>query len=416
MKAIIMAGGKGTRISALRPDIPKPMIEIFQKPILEYQIDCLKRQGYTDIVLIIGHLGHVIKDYFKDGADFGVHISYINETQPLGTAGALYYFKDVLTEPFLLINGDIIFDVDLKRFERFHRKKGGVASILTHPNDHPYDSGIILADENNCVTGWLHKEDPREWYKNRVNAGIHILSPEILEAFHEPVKTDLDRDILKPLISRNAMFCYDSPEYIKDIGTPERYHEVTEDIRSGKIFAKNLSKRQKAVFLDRDGTINKYVGFLTNIDDFVLNDYIVDVIRMANDGGYLVIVVSNQPVIARGDVTWDELRRINNKMETLLGKEGVYIDDIFICPHHPDKGFAGEIPEYKIDCECRKPKPGLLLEAAKKFNIDLSRSFMLGDDERDMEAGKAAGCTTIKVNANGEGFKEILSSKLFLNP
>ena len=154
---------------------------------------------------------------------------------------------------------------------------------------------------------------------------------------------------------------------------------------------------KKAIFLDRDGTINKYVGFLTDINEFELLDGVTEAIKMINESGYLAIVVTNQPVIARGEVSVEELQEIHNKMETLLGQAGAYIDDIFYCPHHPHKGYEGERPEYKIECECRKPKPGMLLAAAEKYNIDLRESWMIGDGENDIEAGKNAGCNVCVV-------------------
>ena len=196
------------------------------------------------------------------------------------------------------------------------------------------------------------------------------------------------------MIPEHSLFTYDSPEYVKDMGTPERIIETEQDIQSGKVSRKNLSRKQQALFIDRDGTINKYVGFLRNIDDFELIPSTVDIIKKANSDGELVIVITNQPVIARGEVTWEQLEEIHNKMETLLGEQGAYVDDIFICPHHPDKGFEGERPEYKFECDCRKPKPGLILQAAEKYNIDLSQSTMIGDSENDILAGKAAGCGT----------------------
>ncbi|HEX2938869.1 MAG TPA: nucleotidyltransferase family protein, partial [Ruminiclostridium sp.] len=160
MKTIIMAGGKGTRIASVNSEVPKPMIPILGKPILEYEIETLKRQGYTDIIIVVGHLGNVIKDYFGDGSGispatlkpFGVSISYITEEQPLGTAGSLYVLKDQLLadgcdNDFLLLNGDIIFDVDMNRFYQAHKHNGGLATLLSHPNSHPYDSGVIMADE-----------------------------------------------------------------------------------------------------------------------------------------------------------------------------------------------------------------------------------------------------------------------------
>lgn len=397
MKIVIMAGGKGTRIAQVNATVPKPMIPIEGKPILEYQIETLKNQGYTDIILIVGHMGNVIQEYFGDGAEFGVQISYIIEEQPLGTAGALYFLKDEIKDDFLLLNGDIIFDVNIQKFLEYHCKQGTVATILTHPNSHPYDSGIIIADEKKRVINWLHKEDERLWYKNRVNAGLHMLSPRIFDLFTEVKKCDLDRDILKPLIKDRELSVYDSPEYIKDMGTPDRYYAVIEDIKSGKVSAKNLKNKQKAIFLDRDGTINKYVGFLTDINEFELLDGVADAIQMINESGYLAIVVTNQPVIARGEVSVGELQEIHNKMETLLGQFGAYIDDIFYCPHHPHKGYEGERPEYKIECECRKPKPGMLFAAAEKYNIDLRESWMIGDGENDIEAGRNAGCKVCSV-------------------
>ena len=397
MKVVIMAGGKGTRIAQVNATVPKPMIPIEGKPILEYQIETLKKQGYTDIILIVGHMGNVIQKYFGDGSAFGVQISYIVEEQPLGTAGALYFLKDEIQNDFLLLNGDIIFDVDIQKFLEYHCNQRTAATILTHPNSHPYDSGIIIADDKNRVTNWLHKEDERLWYKNRVNAGLHMFSPRIFESFHEAKKCDLDRDVLKPLIKEGELSVYDSPEYIKDMGTPDRYYAVIEDIKSGKVSAKNLKNKQKAIFLDRDGTINKYVGFLTDINEFELLDGVTEAIKMINESGYLAIVVTNQPVIARGEVSVEELQDIHNKMETLLGQAGAYIDDIFYCPHHPHKGYEGERPEYKIECECRKPKPGMLFAAAEKYNIDLSESWMIGDGENDIEAGKNAGCKVCAV-------------------
>ena len=403
MIAVIMAGGKGTRIASVARDIPKPMLPIEGVPVLERELECLCSQGFTEVILTVGHLKDAIINYFGDGSGlspatgkpFGVKIDYFEETEPLGNAGALYELRDRLTEDFLLLNGDAIFDVDFNRFVDAHRRMGGLATLFTHPNSHPYDSGLIIADKDGTVLEWLTKEDERpKWYKNRVNAGLHVLSPKLFEERPDTPKADLDRQILKPLAGTGKLFCYDSPEYVKDMGTPERYAAVCEDFCRGVVTAKNLRNKQRAVFLDRDGTINKYVGFLRSPEKLELLPGAAEAIRRINDSGYLAIVVTNQPVIARGEVTVEQLDEIHNKLETLLGQKGAYVDAIYYCPHHPDKGFPGEIPELKIDCDCRKPKPGMLLKAAEDFNIDLSQSWMIGDDERDMEAGKAAGCQT----------------------
>lgn len=404
MKVVIMAGGRGTRISSIASDIPKPMIRIEDKPVLEREIECLRNQGFTDIVITVSHLGQIIIDYFGNGEKFGVNIEYFVEKEPLGNAGALFKIKDKLTDDFLLLNADAIFDIDFNRLVEFHYKKGGLVTLFTHPNSHPYDSGLLITNKEGAVLEWLTKEDARpEWYKNRVNAGLHVINKKILDVEINTPKVDLDRQLLKPLQGTGKMFVYDSPEYVKDMGTPDRYYAVCDDFKKGIVQNRNLKNKQKAIFLDRDGTINKYVGFLTNIDSFELLDGVSEAIKKINHSEYLCIVVTNQPVVARGEVTFEELDNIHNKMETLLGKDGAYIDGLYYCPHHPHKGFEGEIPELKFECECRKPKPGMLLAAAKDFNIDLSKSYMIGDGDNDMLAGKNAGCMTIKV---GEKAKE----------
>ena len=395
MKVVIMAGGKGTRISSVANDIPKPMIKIKGKPVLEREIECLREQGFTDIIITISHLGSVIMDYFGNGRKFGVNIEYFNETVPLGNAGALFQLKNKLTEDFLLLNADAIFDIDFRRFVAYHREKNAVVTLFTHPNSHPYDSGLIVADEKGCVEKWISKEDERNgWYKNRVNAGLHVISPEILNQVIMTPKIDLDRQLLKPLAGTGVMFAYDSPEYVKDMGTPERYDAGCRGYAAGHVKEKNLRNKQKAIFLDRDGTLNEYVGFLRKEEEFILLTGVTEAIRKINDSGYLAILVTNQPVIARGELTSVELNNIHNKMETLLGLDGAYLDAIYCCPHHPHKGYEGEVAELKIDCDCRKPKPGMLLKAADDFNIDLSSSWMIGDSESDIQAGISAGCKT----------------------
>lgn len=413
--AVIMAGGKGTRIREINSEVPKPMIPVLGKPILQYEIETLKSQDITDIVLVTGYLGEQIVSYFGDGSRFGVHIRYIEEKEPLGTAGSMFYLKGNVSDDFLLLNGDNLFSVDIQRFYDAHVKNHCLATILTHPNNHPYDSGVIVANKEGLVKKWMTKEEERLWYRNRVNAGLHFFNKKILDRFTKVKKTDLDREVLKPLILEKQLYVYDSPEYIKDMGTPDRYYQVIDDIRNNKPEIRNLSHRQKAIFLDRDGTINKYVGFLRNIDDFELLPGVAQAIRFINQSEYLAIVITNQPVIARGEVTFSQLDEIHNKMETLLGREGAYIDGLYYCPHHPDKGFEGEVPELKIDCDCRKPKPGMLLKAAKDFNIDLSQSWMIGDGKNDILCGIHGGCKTAYIGSEKIDMKPDVVADNLLN-
>lgn len=412
-----MAGGKGTRISSVARDIPKPMIPVEGIPILEREIECLRNQGFNDIIITVSHLGEMIIDYFGDGSGvspatgkpYNVHIEYFFEEKPLGNAGALFHLKEKLTEDFLLLNADAIFDVDFNRFVQFHKKCAGLATLFVHPNSHPYDSGLLIVDKEGSVEKWLTKEEQRPtYYRNLVNAGLHVLSPEILDKKIDTEKIDLDRQLLKPLAGQGKLFTYESPEYVKDMGTPERYERVCEDFRKGIVREKNLQNKQKAIFLDRDGTINKYVGFLRKPEDFELLSGVEEAIKKINDSGYLVIVITNQPVVARGEVTIEQLTEIHNKMETLLGYKGAYVDGILYCPHHPHKGFKGEVEALKIACDCRKPKPGMLFRAAEKFNIDLTESWMIGDSKIDIEAGIFSGCRTALISENEKNFGQII--------
>lgn len=422
MKVVLMAGGKGTRISELFPDIPKPLIPIQNIPVLEHEIISLREQGFDDLILTVGYMAEKIQKYFGDGSKWNVKIEYFVEDKPLGNAGALFFLD--LKEDFLLLNADAVFDVDYKRMVKYHKEHNALATIFTHPNSHPYDSGLIIASEDGEVKKWLAKEDARpEYYKNRVNAGLHILSPKVLEMSGiikdnigkmdcdgKVYKVDLDRQILKPLCGSGKMYCYDSPEYVKDMGTPDRFYCVARDYEKGVVSSKNLKNKQKAIFLDRDGTINKYVGFLKSAKAFTLLQGVAEAIKRINQSEYLAIVVTNQPVIARGEVTYSELEQIHNKMETLLGNEGAYLDAVYYCPHHPDKGYEGEVKELKIECNCRKPHPGMLIKAAEQFNIDLRQSYMIGDSDNDVMAGENAGCKSIRIIEGGllEAINEIL--------
>ena len=418
MKAVIQAGGKGTRISEITGDvIPKPMLEISGYPILYHQMMNLKKNGITDITVIIGHLGNVIKDYFGDGKQFGLNISYVEEDpqKPLGTAGSLYFLKDKLKENFVFLLADVFIDIDFEKMEQYHIANNADVTLLTHPNGHPFDSDLVV-EEGGVVKAFDYKSNDRTTYnyKNLVNAGVMIFSPSVFKYLTELRKYNYEKDIIVPLINDGKVVSYKSSEYAKDMGTPERYRRVQEDYNSGICDAKNLANKQKAIFLDRDGTINEYVGFLRKEEDFRLIPGVSEAIKKINNSGYLAIVVTNQPVIARGEVTEEELEEIHKKMETLLGLDGAYIDDIYYCPHHPDKGFEGEIPELKIECDCRKPKTGMLEKAAREHNIDLSSSIMIGDSTLDIKMAENAGMQSVllKTGQKGEDGKYEVSPTL----
>ena len=403
MKVVIIAGGKGTRIASVNSEIPKAMIPVCGKPIIEHEIELCKRYGYTDFLFIIGHMGDQISIYFGDGSKWGVQIEYYQETQPLGTAGALGYLKDKLTEDFFVMYGDTIVDFDMETMLKYHQEKEAKATLFLHPNDHPYDSDIVELDSEGRVVKLDNKPHPDGFVsKNIVNAALFIFSPEILEQIEVGVKSHIEKNVLPRCLEVGMkLYGYVSPEYIKDMGTPDRYEAVCKDVENGKVARLNKKNPRPAIFLDRDGTINEEVNLLNKPEQLKLIEGAAEAIRLINQSDYLAIIVTNQPVIARNLCSIEELEYIHASLETLLGKERAYVNAIYYCPHHPDKGYPEERPEYKIDCECRKPKTGMFLQAAKDWNIDLSNSYMIGDSDRDLQAGLNAKLKdSIKIETN----------------
>lgn len=406
MKAVILAGGKGTRLGVLTQAIPKPMVELAGKPIVQYQVELCARSGLEEIIFIVNHLGEVIEDHFGDGKAFGIPIRYFYEEQPLGTVGGLVEIKEWLTEDFLVLYGDVMMDMNLARLIRFHQSKQSEATLVVHPNDHPFDSDLIELDEDQKVAKVLPKPHPLGMrYHNMVNAAVYLFSPRIFDFLKPGIKADFGKDIFPEVYQELKMYGYNTPEYLKDMGTPDRLEQVEQDVLSGKVSRRNLEHKQKAIFLDRDGVINIDTDLIHRPEDMELYPYTAGSIRKINASDYVAVVTTNQSVIARNLTDIQGLGEIHKVMETELGEQGAKLDDIRYCPHHPDKGYPGENPLYKIDCHCRKPKPGMLTDAAQKFNIDLNESWMIGDSERDTLAGRAAGCTTVGV-MTGHGHKK----------
>lgn len=399
MIALIQAGGAGTRLKEITGDLPKPMVKIAGKPILQWQLESMVRSGVTKAYLVVSASSNAVQDYFGDGHEFGLEIEYIIESSPLGTGGALFYLQGLVKEDFIVCFGDLMLDVDWARFAEFHKERGGVITTFAHPNSHPQDSDILVADRKGKLLNLLPKKEPRNfYYHNLTNAGLYIVSAEFLDTFEgleAPEKMDFEKDILLPTIQSGCAYAYRSSEYVKDCGTPDRYYAVERDCVNGVVAQRNLKTPQKCIFLDRDGTINVFGDFVTKADMLHLIPAAARAIKRINESPYLAICVTNQPVIARGETTLAELDAIHSKLEDLLGEEGAYLNDLFYCPHHPDKGFPGERAEYKIRCDCRKPKIGMLKQAKARYNIDFASSWMIGDTCQDVQTGINAGCKTI---------------------
>ncbi len=404
--AVIQAGGKGTRLKSLTGDkIPKPLLMLNGKPMIQWQIENLKAYGVFRIIIIIGHLGEKIREYFGDGAEWGVELSYVEETVPLGSAGSLYDLKDRLGEgEFLFIFGDVMFDVDLESMVRFHQAREGTATLLVHPNSHPYDSDLIVMDEECRIVRFDSKENIRNyWYDNCVNAGIYVLSGNIFRHMPERKRCDLEKDLLVPLAKHGQVYGYRTAEYVKDAGTVERFWSVSEAQTRGLWSMKNRNHPQKCIFLDRDGTVNRYAGLISREEQLELEDHAAEAIKLINESGYLAIVVTNQPVVARGMCSMEQVNMIHRKLQVLLGEKGAYLDDIIFCPHHPDKGYPEENPEYKIPCDCRKPSAGMIDQMVERYHIDRSASYMVGDTTIDIQTGINGGLRTVLVHTGMAG-------------
>jgi|LWDU01.1.fsa_nt_gi D,D-heptose 1,7-bisphosphate phosphatase len=390
-QAIILAGGKGTRLLEFSKDKPKPMVEIHRKPLIEYQIELCKKYGFEDIHILIHHKGEIIREFLKDGLAYGTNITYHEEEKQRGTAGAVLDIIDHLKEDFLVIYGDTFMDIDLGKFYQCHQDKNNDSTLFLHPNNHPYDSDLVEIDEYSYIKKINKYPHPDNiWYQNLVNAALYVVKKDILlDNFLSSDVIDFAKDLFPQLLQKNKkLYGYISTEYIKDVGTPDRLASVLNDIKSKKTTRLLSAEKKHAIFLDRDGVINKEKGHIKDPNELELIPGVPESIKKINDMGYLSVVITNQAVIARGDCDRDILKNIHNKLETNLGLESAYLDGIFYCPHHPHSGYEGEISELKINCSCRKPKTGLIKNAVSKMNISLKDSWFIGDTTTDILTAK----------------------------
>ena len=401
-EVVILAGGFGSRLkSVLGESVPKPMAPINNIPLIEHQLLECKKYGFTKILILLHHLPDLIIEHIGNGDKFNLEIKYAIEDSPRGTAGAIFDSLDSLASFFLVIYGDTYLDANLRNF---FDSKSSTDSVLTfcHPNSHPFDSDLLVLDSNDKVKKVFRPSiSGEQYYKNVVNAALYVMDKQAISKY-VPVlgQMDISSELFPLLISSGeSIQAYISSEYIKDMGTPDRYKKVNMEVQNGIPSLLSDKAKRRCVFLDRDGVINEEVGHLSNINDFKLLENVSKAIRSLNSAGFLVICITNQPVVARGELTEDGLSLIHMKMEAELGKEGAYLDHIYHCPHHPDGGFSGEITSLKIECECRKPNSGMLVQAIQEFRIDPLKSWMIGDHIRDILAGKAVGARTILVGS-----------------
>ena len=401
----IIAGGKGTRLGGLAGDVPKVLVPVGGKPVLQHQLELAAAAGIGSVSIFAGHLAGAIKDFVGDGARFGLSVRVHVEAEPLGNAGALIGALDALPEQFFVVYGDVMLAVDLAAMARSHVEREADFTAFVHPNDHPYDSDIVEADGDGWITAIHAYPHPQEaFFANRVNAALYAVRREALRGF-APGPRDFTWHIMPGLIAGGArVMSYESSEYIKDMGTPDRLGRVEQDLAAGRLAGGNASGFP-AVFLDRDGTLNEEVGFLARHEQLALLPGAGDALRRLRQAGYRLVVITNQPVIARGEASEDDVAAIHRKLEWELGKARAFVDGIYLCPHHPDAGFPGERGELKGPCDCRKPGGALVDRACRDHGIDLARSWMIGDRTADIEMARRKGLRSVLVRT-GEGGRD----------
>lgn len=404
----ILAGGAGTRLRSRSGMLPKPMVPVAGRPVLEHQIAACAAAGLVDIVLLVHHAHEAIATHFGDGSRFGVRLRYQREDTPRGTAGALRDALPLLAPTFVVLYGDTFFDVDLAALRRAHDASGADATLLLHPNDHPHDSDLVALGAGARVVALLAPPHPQDTPRaNLVNAALYVMQGQALRR-HVPAdgKADLARDTFPAMLAAGAhLHGHASVEYIKDMGTPERLDKLEADIATGLPARMAAGARRATVFLDRDGTLNKDIGHLADWRQLTLLPGVAAAVRRLNRSGRLAVVVTNQPVLARGDLDAPGLARIHARMDQLLGLEGAFVDRVYWCPHHPDSGYAGEVAALKRLCDCRKPATGMLDAACRDLLVDRRHSWMVGDATVDIAAGQAAGLRTVLLET-GQGGRD----------
>ena len=388
MKALILCAGEGTRLMPLTKDCPKPMVRINNKPILEYNIKLCKKYGIKDIAINTFYLPKKIKEYFGDGLKFGVRLKYSHESELLGTSGALNNFIDFFDESFVVICGDNITDINLKKMIDYHKSKKGIATLaLRRKTTDLTSGGFVLTNKASQIKEFYEKSimeeekelDLKSFWKN---SGIYVLEPSIMK-YIPTGYSDFGKDIFPKLIKKGKkLFNYDiSASYFCDVGKIEKYEKAKKDIESGLV--KLNFDKNKAIFLDRDGVVNEIIYEIdgrimspATIEQLKIIKGVKESIHKLKEIGFKIIVITNQPGIALGYLSKEKLEQINGFLKRDLG-----IDEIYSCPHHPK--ITGK-------CDCRKPKIGLIKKAEKDFNIDIKNSYFVGDSLSDIQTGKTA--------------------------
>lgn len=411
---VILVGGKGSRVSKLLNGLSKPELNITKnKKIIDFQLEKLMKLN-KEIIFLSNYKFNSLNIFVEKKYKKKIKYKIIEETNPLGTAGALINLDKNKFENYLIIYGDLIFNLDFIKFYKFHFNKKSDCTLLVHPNNHSFDSDSVELDEKNKVVKLYNKK-----HKNKPNiclSGIQIINKNCLKLIKKNTFQDFSKNFLPNLIKmKKNIYAYNTREYVKDAGTPKRIGQIQKDIKTRKFINGSLNESIPAIFLDKDGVINKLDNKKHYQSSKNILPNVVDAIKKINDSKFLAVVISNQPAIAKGIITKKELDKDLSYLSIILGNKGVYLDRIYYCPHHPEKGFKSEITKLKIKCNCRKPNNGLFLKAVRDMNIDIKNSFMIGDQFSDYLAAKKTKLKFVGINLDFTNNEKIISKNNLLS-
>ena len=396
----------GTRLREITGELPKPLVPVDGVPLLRRTLELLGRHGITEIILAAGHRGEVIRDYFVANPVPGLEVRTHIEQLPLGTSGALRELAPQLKDDFLLLYGDIFLDLNLGPILEQHVRRAAAATLVVRQSDHPHDSHLVEVNSAGQATGFVLRQEPGRLYRNVANAAIYVLSKVAVDFVPGDRASDFVRDVFPAMVQAGLpveTYWLPSGEYVKDMGTPERLAQVEKYLRQ-RALIENVSRERKPIrvaFLDRDGVLNVDRKNVHRVEDFELLAGAAEGVRLLNDAGILTVVVTNQPVLARGLCDEATLDAIHQRLRDELGRTGARLDALYYCPHHPETHHAGGRRELRRACDCRKPNIGMILQAQAELGLDLREAVMIGDSAVDLQAGKRAGLRTILIGLPG---------------
>ena len=397
MQAVIICGGKGSRLKSTIGNSPKALVKFNKKANLKRQIEILKKNGFKNFVILVNNYEHEISNFLKKNFKdkFIIH----KDKDYYGTGGCLYSAKKYLKKNFLILYSDIYFNFNFKNFVKYCIKKKSILSCVVHANDHPYDSDTVSKDKNFFIKKIIKKKSHQNKINNAIS-GIYFANKNFLNKvkFIKNNTYDLVNDIFIKLIEKKSrIYAFKSIEYIKDFGTPDRISRVKSDIKLNKIKNLAYSYKTKAVFLDRDGVINKESKSIKTIKNFKIFPSSLLAIKKLNKNKIPCFVVTNQSGLAKGEFTLSDFFKVSFKLDKKLSKIGAYIDDFLVCPHFTNKNFKNLNESFFSSY--RKPNSGMINTFVRKYGIHRNKSYMVGDSDRDILAGKNAGLKTILVKS-----------------